>query len=218
MTFVSRLKTAVQSDVFPLRTRPFDAGRPFAFDGGAGRCFGGVLIRFRSARWKRSSMPGSSSGLNSDCRSFRLSGFRSMPQPLRPPYQLNINPETLSQRPELAAQIGIIAALWSRIEMWLGILLGDLLGAEARYGLAMYYAIVSTAARMDTIAAAATERIGKSALIEFESLLRAIRSRSRERNAIVHSNWGISLKHPKAIVAVQTDNQAIRYVSGIFPK
>ena len=91
--------------------------------------------------------------------------------------------------------------------MWLGILLGDLLGAEARYGLAMYYAIVSTAARMDTIAAAATERIGKSALIEFESLLRAIRSRSRERNAIVHSNWGISLKHPKAIVAVQTDNQ-----------
>jgi hypothetical protein len=130
-----------------------------------------------------------------------------MPQPLRPPYQLNINPETLSQRQELAAQIGIIAALWSRVEMWLGILLGDLLGAEARYGLAMYYAIVSTTARMDTIAAAATERIGKSALIEFESLLRTIRSRARERNTIVHSNWGISLKHPKAIVAVHTDNQ-----------
>jgi hypothetical protein len=129
-----------------------------------------------------------------------------MPQPLRPPYQLNIDPETLNERPELAAQIGIIAALWSRVEMWLGILLGDLLGAEARYGLAMYYAIVSTTARMDTIAAVATERIGKTELSEFEKLLRAIRSRARERNAIVHSNWGISLKHPKAIVSVQTDD------------
>src|SRR5438552_962054 len=110
-----------------------------------------------------------------------------MPQPLRPPYQLNINPETLGERPELASQIGIIAALWSRLEMWLGILLGDLLGAEARYGLAMYYAIVSTTARMDTIAAAATERIGKDVLVEFELLSRAIRSRARKRNTIVHS-------------------------------
>ena len=90
--------------------------------------------------------------------------------------------------------------------MWLGVLLGDLLGAESRYGLAMYYAIVSTSARMDTIAAAATERIGSSSLIEFEKLLRTIRSRARERNTIVHSNWGISLKHPKAIVSVQTES------------
>jgi broad specificity phosphatase PhoE len=92
------------------------------------------------------------------------------------------------------------------VEMWLGVLLGDLLGAESRYGLAMYYAIVSTSARMDTIAAAATERIGSSSLIEFEKLLRTIRSRARERNTIVHSNWGISLKHPKAIVSVQTES------------
>jgi hypothetical protein len=102
------------------------------------------LSAFRSARWKRSSIPGSSLRINSDCRSLRSSDFLLMPQPLRPPYQLNIDPETLNERPELAAQIGIIAALWSRVEMWLGILMGDLLGAEARYGLAMYYAIVST--------------------------------------------------------------------------
>jgi hypothetical protein len=40
--------------------RPFDAGRSFDLGTGADRCFGGVLSAFRSARWKRSAMPGSS--------------------------------------------------------------------------------------------------------------------------------------------------------------
>jgi hypothetical protein len=40
--------------------RPFDAGRSFDFGVGEDRCFGGVLSAFRSARWKRSAMPGSS--------------------------------------------------------------------------------------------------------------------------------------------------------------
>ena len=39
--------------------RPFDEGRSFDFGVGDERCFGGVLSAFRSARWKRSAMPGS---------------------------------------------------------------------------------------------------------------------------------------------------------------
>ena len=49
-----------QLRVFPLWTRPFDAGRSFGLGVTADRCFGGVLSAFRSARWKRSAMPGSS--------------------------------------------------------------------------------------------------------------------------------------------------------------
>jgi hypothetical protein len=49
-----------QLPVFPLRTRPFDAGRFLAFGIREVRCFGGVLSKFLTARWKRSSIPGSS--------------------------------------------------------------------------------------------------------------------------------------------------------------
>ena len=124
----------------------------------------------------------------------------SMPSLLRPPYQLNIDPNALANRSELAAQIGIIAALWSRAEMWLGVILGDLLGTEPKFGLAMYFAIISTSARVDTIAAAAAERLDASTMLEFERLVKLIRARARERNRIVHSNWGVSTKHPNAIV------------------
>jgi hypothetical protein len=129
-----------------------------------------------------------------------------MPSLLRPPYELNIDPNALAKRPELAAQIGIIAALWSRVEMWLGVILGDFLGTEPKFGLAMYFAIVSTSARTDTIAAAATERLDARKMLEFEKLVKTIRARARERNRIVHSNWGISAKHPDAIVSVATDD------------
>jgi len=129
-----------------------------------------------------------------------------MPTLLRPPYQLDINPNALAARPDLAAKIGIIAALWSRVEMWLGVILGDLLGTEPKFGLAMYFAIVSTSARMDTIAAVASERLDPAMMIEFEKLLKTIRARARERNRIVHSNWGISKKHSNAIVSVATDD------------
>jgi hypothetical protein len=130
-----------------------------------------------------------------------------MPNVLRPPYSLKIDPNTLADRPELAAQIGIIAALWARVEMWLGVILGDLLSTQPKFGLAMYFAIVSTSARADTIAAAAAERLDATAMAEFEKLLKSIRARGRERNRIVHSNWGISEKHPDAIVSVATDDQ-----------
>jgi hypothetical protein len=129
-----------------------------------------------------------------------------MPSLLRPPYELNIDPNALADRPELAAQIGIIAALWSRVEMWLGVILGDFLGTEPKLGLAMYFAIVSTSARTDTIAAAASERLDATKMLEFEKLLKTIRARARERNRIVHSNWGVSTKHPNAIVSVATDD------------
>jgi hypothetical protein len=130
-----------------------------------------------------------------------------MPSLLRPPYQLNIDPNALANRPELAAQIGIIAALWSRVEMWLGVILGDLLGTQPKFGLAMYFAIISISARVDTIAAAAAERLDASTMLEFERLVKLIRARARERNRIVHSNWGVSSKHPNAIVSVATDDQ-----------
>jgi hypothetical protein len=105
-----------------------------------------------------------------------------MPQPLRPPYQLNIDPETLNERPELAAQIGIIAALWSRVEMWLGILMGDLLGAEARYGLAMYYAIVSLRtcwARIASVCCAVSRRPALPQGVDREACLRKTRNPSK---------------------------------------
>ena len=47
--------------VFPLYTRPFDAGRSLALGIGAARCFGGVLSARCRPRRKRSAMPGSSS-------------------------------------------------------------------------------------------------------------------------------------------------------------
>jgi hypothetical protein len=141
-----------------------------------------------------------------------------MPQPLKPPYELNIDPMTLADRPELAAQIGIIAALWARVEMWLGVILGDLIGTEPRFGLAMYFAIVSTSARMDTLAAVVAERPMSVNPNKFEALIKKVRACARERNRIVHANWGISLKHPNAIIAVSTDDQ-IRFlhIDSIYP-
>ncbi len=155
-------------------------------------------------------MPGSSSIIGSAV-SGGFVGFPAMPQPLKPPYELNIDPSTLADRPELAAQIGIIAALWARVEMWLGVILGDFLGTEPRLGLSMYFAIVSTSARMDTIAAVVAQRPLSVNPDKFEALMKRLRGCAKERNKIVHANWGISDKHTKAIIAVSTDAQ-IRFM------
>jgi uncharacterized protein DUF4325 len=61
--------------VFPLCTRPFDAGRSLAFGARGLRGFGGVLIRFRRPRWKRSAQPGSSSIVSSGAAAGGFVGF-----------------------------------------------------------------------------------------------------------------------------------------------
>lgn len=118
----------------------------------------------------------------------------------------------LADRPDLAAQIGIIAALWSQIEFELGRLLGILLGTNIRLGLSMFFAIVSTTARIDAMMAVAAKRLRQDKLREFEAILRKARSIARERNRIVHSKWGISERHPNALVSVATEDH-IQFVA-----
>jgi hypothetical protein len=135
-----------------------------------------------------------------------LVGRFVMPQPLKPPHRFVMAGVSIQERPTLAARIGIIAAIWAEIEVHLALLFGALSETESRHGLEMYFAIVSTTARIDAMAAVARRCLPVDAMNAFEALLKEVRARARERNRIVHSSWGISLENKDILISVTQED------------
>jgi hypothetical protein len=105
--------------------------------------------------------------------------------------------------------IAQIMSLWSRIEFQQTLLLTTILGDRgAPVGVRMYQSLTGTAAQNNVLEAAFTA-YGLPQRDEFRDLLQVLKKRARERNAVVHSMWGVSEQYPDSLIAVPTDALAL---------
>lgn len=125
-----------------------------------------------------------------------------MPQPFKGTSRGDRN--VLLQRPELAARIANIAALWAQAELSLGMLFSQLLQTESVVGTAMYLSLISEQARDAAMQAAAQEKLPEQFKAEFVILASSLRSPRKERNAVVHGLWAISDDKPDSLILIDS--------------
>jgi hypothetical protein len=127
-----------------------------------------------------------------------------MPQPYRSVAgdTITYGPHTLTERPDLALHIAIIASLWGTIDDRIARLFVPLIGNCYLTVTAMFFAVASLSARLDILKTAARVRASKELYAELDgSLVPEIRARARERVPIIHGLWGISERHPDALIS-----------------
>jgi hypothetical protein len=117
-----------------------------------------------------------------------------MPQPIHKKCEINF--EGLTNLPEHAAMLGHIVSQASLVDSNLGYLLAYLTQTSASVAIAMFHAVNSTDAQRAMLNAAAEQQLAGAELDEFKDLLSDFRTRSGERNRLVHNIWGISPQHP----------------------
>jgi hypothetical protein len=100
------------------------------------------------------------------------------------------NHKALVERPQLATQIAVIAAIWTRIENGWGVVLAEMLDTEARVGVTMYLALSGSAAQRAVLQAVAEDRLPDELKANFAELLKIQKGPATERNTIVHGQWG----------------------------
>lgn len=123
-----------------------------------------------------------------------------MPQPApRNLSSLTFKSEGLADRPELALRLAIVLNEWNKLEGTLGVLLGTLLQTRFSVATATLTSVVNFTARLDLIKAAA-----KAARPDFAdevaARMESLRSRSGERNKVIHGCWAVSDQKPKHLI------------------
>lgn len=113
-----------------------------------------------------------------------------MPQPYRRKAPLTWGYEALLARPQLSRHIAAIAQQWTEIETMWGRILALLLGETAPIGVEIYLTLNSAAAQGHIITGIADARLTGSLRARFRELWVLQRTRSEERNRLVHGQWG----------------------------
>jgi hypothetical protein len=122
-----------------------------------------------------------------------------MPQPYKGHADTTFNSGVLLQRPRLAAHIAVIAAIGGEIDLWLALVLIEILESEASEAtVAMYLSIINSGVRKEVIRAAANAKLDQSERKELEDLLKL--AKSDTRNDLVHGSWGIASDEPDALL------------------
>jgi hypothetical protein len=109
----------------------------------------GVLRAFRSARWKRSSMPGSSVMTGASC--FLCDRSFAIVHPVESGWT-----HSIAKHPDYANRLGIVAAEWSGLEFHLCALFGILLGVDSDRAEAVFFTLTNNRARREAIASLVT--------------------------------------------------------------
>lgn len=125
-----------------------------------------------------------------------------MPQPVHYSDHIYFEflPESLLARPQLAAHIASISARWNEIEARVATLLTILLGAEAKTGISIFFAITNDGAKRAAVDAICNLKLTKQQRVQFQEILKKIGERYADRNHAVHGAWGISDKYPDALL------------------
>jgi len=123
-----------------------------------------------------------------------------MPQPFKGEWASTI--ESVSQRPALAVHIAMIANMWATIEYSLGVLIAQILDAEAVVGTAMYLSLISENSRDAVLMTAAREKLSEDKFKEFEELIRALKGPRKMRNVVVHGLWATAKDRPDSLILV----------------
>lgn len=113
-----------------------------------------------------------------------------MPQPYKGAF--SCSPDALEDRPELARHIGVIASMWTYLELQLVELLSAMLNIEAPLATVMCVAIRNDGARDAAIKAAAEYSLNETELGDFEDVIEKMKTPRKQRNDVVHGLWGIT--------------------------
>jgi hypothetical protein len=110
------------------------------------------------------------------------------PQPFKG--QWHSDNVVLRLRSKLAAHVGIIANLWTHVDLILASMLTAMLRADARSGMTMYLCL--RGARPAAMMAVAEDVLEETLLKEFRQLMGRVRTVEGARNDVVHGIWGRS--------------------------
>jgi hypothetical protein len=128
-----------------------------------------------------------------------------MPFPYTPKGKLVYGPEALLTKPELAAHIGAVATTWTIVEEGWGLILAEMLGADAKVGVKLYLELTGAGSQAAILRAVADERLNSELREDFAALLSEEKGRARERNRIVHGRWAIDPETPDGLILSERD-------------
>jgi hypothetical protein len=117
----------------------------------------------------------------------------------------------LKQEPELVIWMATVITAWPYLENQLGHSLARFLKTEARMGVAIYSAMMSTTIQTDVLKRAASEALaGDDDLLIFLALLGMVRSISKRRTPLVHDTWGTDPRVPRTLLCLKAETQLRR--------
>jgi hypothetical protein len=136
-----------------------------------------------------------------------------MAHPARKNVPTSFGPKIVLQRPKLASLLGCVASEWSLLEQDVIFLYAILMG---RYlptfegcslplhpvGLQIFDAIETTHTRMELLRKLSSYVLRESSFVsDVEgTVIPSIRKAAKQRNKLVHGNWGISGEYPDSLI------------------
>lgn len=162
------------------------------------------------------------------CRSIQLLSDKNMAHLPQKNIVTTFGPKIILQRPTLAALLGCVASEWSLLEQELIFLYATLMG---RYlpifkgyslplhpvGLQIFDVVETTHKRMELLRKLANYVLNESTLMEeVEATITAIFKAAKNRNKLVHGNWGISDKYPSALIYSPIFGEKLVYLEKDF--
>src|ERR1700722_4250078 len=118
-------------------------------------------------------------------------------------------PDTMPQRPLLAAKIAQCISELSNIETMLPVLLAFLLSADAKTALAMFGSLENRAAQLRLLNTAAEEILDEDRFDCWTVLLtKFVKPTMKERDRFAHWSWGYSRDLPDALLLAEPIEKA----------
>jgi hypothetical protein len=119
-------------------------------------------------------------------------------------------PDTMPQRPILAAKIAQCISEFSNIETMLPVLLAFLLSADAKTAIAMFGSLENRAAQLRLLNTAAEEILDEDRFDCWTILLtKFIKPAMKERDRFAHWSWGYSIDLPDVLLLTEPLEKAI---------
>jgi hypothetical protein len=124
----------------------------------------------------------------------------------------------LKQEPELVTWMLTVITTWPYLEGQLGYSLARFLKTEAKMGVAIYGALMSTTVQTDVLKRVASEALASDDdLLIFLALLGMVRSISKRRTPLVHDTWGTDPRVPKALLCLKAETR-LRRRGAVIPQ
>ena len=126
-----------------------------------------------------------------------------MPQPINkilPNPRVILDTDALNGKPDLAALVVKIFAVWANIERRLSTLLVHLLGTDEVHAHAIFSILQTQALQSKALEAAANSALLPNQLEIFDAALAVISSVQKTRNRLAHWSWGKCIQRPDLLV------------------
>lgn len=146
-----------------------------------------------------------------------------MPQPLKVGNSVQFGPNTVLERPELAAEIGNVCGNWNLVEHDLmtlyALLMGDYLPRQAGFeppthpvAYQVFNSLNAFNPRVELLEKLLAWRASEITLKHFREKIRVnLRKRFTERSVIAHGVWATCNAYPDALILVPTYGQQMIY-------